>query len=66
MSVVIKPKRTDVLGRVPSTEDLEVGEIAMNIAPGSEGLFVKNSSGEIHEFMRYTKIKDTTDISIGH
>lgn len=34
MANVIKPKRTSVAGKVPTTTDLQAGEIALNMADG--------------------------------
>lgn len=66
MSVIIKPKRSLDPSRNPGSEDLEIGEIALNIAPGSEALFVKNTSGEVKNLtgssLRYTKIKETSEL----
>lgn len=43
MANTIRLKRSSVPGRVPSTEDLALGEIAINTADGR--LFVKKDDG---------------------
>lgn len=50
MSEIIKHKRTKVFGQLPSTEKLEFGELAINYAKDSEGLFFKNQNNELIEF----------------
>jgi hypothetical protein len=50
MGIVIKPKRSEVTG-APTSEDLEVGEIAVNLADGT--LFSKNSSGTVVQLKSY-------------
>jgi len=47
MATVIKPKRSEVAASVPSTGDLEVGEIALNITDGK--FFTKTSSNVVKE-----------------
>ena len=47
MATVIKPKRSEVAASVPSTGDLEVGEIALNIVDGK--FFTKTSSNVVKE-----------------
>lgn len=43
----IKHYRTDISGAVPTPDNVEYGEIAINYAEGSESLFIKNSNDEI-------------------
>lgn len=45
--MIIIPKRSVILGHVPTPEQLEEGEIAINIAGGGEKIYVKNADGEI-------------------
>lgn len=45
MAVVIKPKKSETASSVPTTSDLEVGEIAVNTA--DKKLYVKDSSNNI-------------------
>ena len=44
---VIKPKRSSVASNVPTTSDLEVGEIAINLA--DQKLYVRNTSNQVVE-----------------
>jgi hypothetical protein len=43
----ILPKRSSVSGKSPATSNLQTGEIAINIYPGTEGLYTKNSDGAV-------------------
>lgn len=45
--MIIIPKRTTILGRIPTASDLEEGEIAINIADGGEKIYTKNAEGKI-------------------
>jgi len=45
--MIIIPKRSVLLGHVPTPDQLEEGEIAINIAGGGEKIYVKNAEGEI-------------------
>ena len=47
MTTVIKPKRSEVLASQPSAGQLEVGELAINLADGK--MYSKNSSGTVLE-----------------
>ena len=47
MTTVFKPKRSEVAASVPTTGQLEVGEIALNIADGK--FFTKTSSNIVKE-----------------
>ena len=47
MSTVIKPKRSFTTGSIPQTSDLEIGEIAMNIADGK--LYTKANANTVKE-----------------
>lgn len=44
---IILHKRSGESGKIPTTNDIEYGEIAMNYASDTESLFFKNSSNEI-------------------
>jgi hypothetical protein len=47
MSTVIKPKRSETATAVPSTSDLEVGEIALNSV--DQKIYTKKSDGTVVE-----------------
>jgi hypothetical protein len=47
MTTVIKPKRSEVAASIPSSGQLEVGEIALNITDGK--FFTKTSSNIVKE-----------------
>ena len=47
MATVIKPKRSEVAASVPTSGQLEVGEIALNITDGK--FFSKTSAGVVKE-----------------
>ena len=47
MTTVIKPKRSEVAASVPTTGQLEVGEIALNITDGK--FFSKTTAGVVKE-----------------
>ena len=47
MSTVFKPKRSEVAASVPTTGQLEVGEIALNITDGK--FYTKTSSNVVKE-----------------
>ena len=47
MSTVIKPKRSETASSVPSTSDLEVGEIAINSS--DQKIYTKKSDGTVVE-----------------
>jgi hypothetical protein len=47
MTTVIKPKRSEVAASIPTTGQLEVGEIALNIADGK--FYTKTSSNIVKE-----------------
>lgn len=44
---VIILKNSIVEGRIPQKEDLEVGEVALQLYQGEEDLFAKNSNGDV-------------------
>ena len=53
--------RTDIKDKLPSSNDIELGEIAINHATDGETLFIKNNDDEIAEFKDtkyYSKITD--------
>lgn len=67
--MIIIPKKSKILGRVPTTSDLEEGEIAINIADGGEKIYVKNAEGEVVLLggsELYTLIAETKDIIESH
>lgn len=43
----ILPKKSTVEGFAPPTKSIVAGEIAINIYKGTEGLYTKNSAGEV-------------------
>jgi len=47
MPTVIKPKRSEVAASIPTTGQLEVGEIAINLPDGK--IFSKNTAGNVVE-----------------
>lgn len=63
MPMIIKPKRSESPG-APTSEDLEVGEIAMNLADGT--LYSKNSGGTIVQLKSFDadlfSIPDSVDL----
>jgi hypothetical protein len=62
--MIIIPKRSVILGHVPTPEQLEEGEIAINIADGGEKIYVKNAEGKIVLLggsELYTLIKEARD-----
>lgn len=52
MAITLKPKRSETNGAVPTTSDLEVGELAMN--PTNKKLFTKDSNGNIITVANYS------------
>ena len=61
MAQTIKLKRTNVSGKVPSTEILEVGEIALNMADSL--LFFKDPNGDVKQLTvsNVLKLDNTTE-----
>ena len=47
MATVIKPKRSETASSVPSTSDLEVGEVAINSA--DQKIYTRKSDGTVVE-----------------
>lgn len=47
MTTVIKPKRSEVIASVPTSGQLEVGELAINLGDGK--MYSKNSGGTVLE-----------------
>ena len=43
--MIILPKRSTIVNAVPKKDQLEIGEIAINLA--DEKLYVKNAEGEV-------------------
>jgi len=52
MAIQIKPKRTTTSGNVPSTANLEAGEVAINLA--DKKLFVRDTSNNVLELTTRT------------
>jgi len=52
MAIVIKPKRSNTSTAIPSTTDLELGEIAVNIP--DKTIYVRDSSGNIQTLANYS------------
>ena len=52
MANIIKPKRTSTSGNIPTTGNLEVGEIAINLA--DKKLYVRDTSSNILELTTRT------------
>lgn len=50
MSTFIKHLRTGEIGKSPTAEQLEIGQIAINYADGGERLFIKNSDDKVVSF----------------
>lgn len=55
---VIKLKRSSVADSVPSTNVLEEGEIAVNLAEGKEKIFIKNSNQNVVTLIDRSEIAD--------
>lgn len=51
MSTSIKLRRSAVAGKVPTTSQLELGEIAINTYDGN--LFIKQQQGEVEEIIKF-------------
>jgi len=49
MPTIIKPKRTETANAVPTSDDLEVGELAINIA--DRVIYTKNTNNDIVMFL---------------
>ena len=47
MATVIKPKRSFTTGSIPSVSDLEIGELAMNVADGK--FYTKANANTVKE-----------------
>ena len=61
---IIQHKRSDEIGKKPKSEDLELGEIAINYA--DESIFIKNNSGEIVEFLSLKRIQQLINEALGN
>ena len=61
MAIKFKPKRTTTSGNVPSTANLEVGEIAINLA--DKKLFVRDTSNNVLE-LTSRDISSLDDVNI--
>ena len=62
MSTVIKPKRTEVAAKVPTTSDIAVGEIAMNLTDGK--MYSRKSDNSIVEVGGAGRLRITQDIQL--
>ena len=59
MSTNIKLKKSSIAGRIPSTSDLDYGELAINYADGK--LFYKNSYNQIKSFIDSAAVQSLID-----
>ena len=59
MSTTLKLKKSSVGGKVPTTSDLEYGELALNYADGC--IYYKNSSNAIKKFAVIPQTAKTLD-----
>lgn len=57
----VKHKRSSVEGKVPTTDQLEAGEIAINNFAGNEFISILNSAGQIITHSLSDKLDDTKD-----
>jgi hypothetical protein len=57
MAVIIKPKRSEDSGSIPTTSDLEVGEIAVNTTDRT--IYTKNTSGNVIKIANYAEADPT-------
>lgn len=62
MTTSIKLKKSSVIGKSPTTGDLDFGELAINYADGI--IYYKNSSNEIKNFIDSDLINSTIDTKI--
>lgn len=65
MTVKIKPKRSTVAGKIPTTTDLEIGEIALNLT--DRVLYARDGSGAIVTIggsSSVSQLDDLTDVVI--
>lgn len=62
MSTIIKPKRSETASAVPTSDDLEVGELAINIA--DRIIYTKNSNNDIVIVGQYVSVQDINDSSV--
>ena len=62
MSTIIKPKRSETANAVPTSDDLEVGELAINIA--DRIIYTKNSNNDIVVVGQYVSVQDINDSSV--
>jgi len=53
MAVIIKPKRSEDSGSIPTTGDLEVGEIAVNTT--DKTIYTKTTSGNVIKIANYAE-----------
>lgn len=53
-------KRSDVVGKKPTAEQLDYGEIAINYAKNSEAIFFKNNENHIVEIKAQDKLIEVT------
>lgn len=53
MAVIFKPKRSESSGSVPTSSDLEVGEIAIN--PTDKTIYTKTAAGNVVKLANYAE-----------
>lgn len=53
MAIVLKPKRSETASSAPTTNDLAVGEIAINTA--DKAVYVKTSSGNVVQIANFAE-----------
>ena len=52
MSTLIKLKRSAVAGRIPTTSNLELGELAINTADGK--IYIKQETGGVESIVEFS------------
>lgn len=62
MPTIIKPKRSETASAVPTSDDLEVGELAINIA--DRIIYTKNTNNDIVIVGQYVSVQDINDSSV--
>lgn len=61
-NISIKLKKSSVGGKVPSTGDIDYGELAINYSDGR--IYYKNSSNEIRHFIDSNQVSDLVDTKL--
>jgi hypothetical protein len=62
MPTIIKPKRTETANAIPTSDDLEVGELAINIA--DRVIYTKNTNNDIVIIGQYVPVQELSDASV--